>query len=323
MNYAVMITDYAKAELLEVEPMAEPGTDEVVAETLYSLISPGTELAAVYLGEPPFPKGSGYAAVSKVLKAGNQVVNVKPGDLVFSMGGHRSRQLIKKEWIVALPEGLDPWKGPLIRLMGVSMTTMVTTSARPGDRVLVMGAGPVGYLAAHIFRNAGYEVTVCDPDTERLHMVKESGISHVCQSVSDELDKPDPFALVLECSGRESALLDGLRSVRRSGEVVMVGVPWKRHTELTAHDISWEIFHKYALLRSGWEWDLPMFTDVYHPHSSFSNFHTAAKWFQEGKIPVEGLIRKVSPQDAQDAYQALVNRTWKELFIVFDWTQLA
>ncbi|MBP1992281.1 zinc-dependent alcohol dehydrogenase [Paenibacillus eucommiae] len=324
MNYAITFTDYAQAELLEVDPVGQPGPDEIVAETIYSLISPGTELSAGYLGEPPFPKGTGYATVSKVLQAGEQVTHVKPGDQIFAMGNHRSRQILKGAASFPLPAGLEPWKGTISRLMGVSMTTLITTYARPGDRVLVMGAGPVGYLAAHIFRNAGYEVTVCDPDVERLKVVKASGNIEVYESVSnfDEKHRLEPFALVLECSGHEAALLDGLRAVRRRGEVVMVGVPWKRRTDHTAHEITWEVFHKYAVLRSGWEWEMPFFTDEHQHHSIFTNLQTAAKWLQQGKIPLEGLIRQVSPRDAQDTYQALVNRSWQELFIVFDWTRI-
>lgn len=322
MNYAVTFTDYAKAELLEVNPIGEPGPDEVSSETLFSLISPGTELASGYLGNPPFPKGAGYASVSRVLKAGEQVTSVKPGDLIFAMGNHVSHQIIKASLTFPLPAGLEAWKGTISRLMGVSMTTLMTTYARPEDRVLVMGAGPVGFLAAHLFKNSGYEVTVCEPDEERLQAIQASGIIDGCLSVSDSGGEREPFALVIECSGHEAALLEGLRSVRRRGEVVMVGVPWKRRTDYTAHDISWEVFHRYAVLRSGWEWELPLFSDEQHPHSIFSNLKTASNWLQAGKIPLDGFVRKVSTRDAQMAYQALVNRTWKELFIIFDWTDL-
>ncbi|QGQ94582.1 dehydrogenase [Paenibacillus psychroresistens] len=322
MNYAITFTEYAKAELLEVGEVGEPDVDEIAAETLFSLISPGTEINSGYLGEPPFPKISGYAAVSRVIRIGKQVKHIKLGDLIFSMGNHCLQQILKAEWTFLLPAGLDEWKGTIARLMGVSMTTLTTTHARPGDRVLIMGAGPVGFLAAHIFGISGYEVTVCDPDEERLLALKQSGITHVYSSISADGQKLQPFALVLECSGHEQALLDGLRSVQMRGEVVMIGVPWKKRTDLTAHDIAWEVFHKYAVLRSGWEWELPTFSNERQPHSIFTNLQIAAKWLQEGRVSLDGLVRKVSPQDAQNVYRDLSNRSYKELFIVFDWSQL-
>ena len=43
------------------------------------------------------------------------------------------------------------------------------------------------------------------------------------------------------------------------------------------------------------------------------------KRLAEGRIPVEGLITLNPPQDCQDVYQALLNRTAEGLFQVFDW----
>ena len=51
--------------------------------------------------------------------------------------------------------------------MGVSMSTLNTTTARPPSRVLVTGLGPVGNLAAQIFAACGYEVTAVDPAPAR------------------------------------------------------------------------------------------------------------------------------------------------------------
>ena len=57
-----------------------------------------------------------------------------------------------------MPAGIDPVTAVLARLVGVSMPTLMTTAARPGALVAVTGLGPVGYLAAHLFRLSNYEV---------------------------------------------------------------------------------------------------------------------------------------------------------------------
>jgi len=338
-NYAIAMTDYAKAALLEVESIDRVEPDEVLVETLYSLISPGTEIAHGFLGQGPFPVWTGYAAVGRVMEAGSAVAHVQPGDIVFTMGNHRLCQALKASTAFKLPEGLEPSIAVITRLMGVSMTTLTTTAARPGDRVLVMGAGPVGYLAAHLFRHAGYKVSVCDPDPERLRLIEASGKFEVYRSLSEaqitdnkastEADtedfvdgKPEPFALVAECSGHEAALLAGLRNVRKGGEVVMIGVPWRKQTDHTAHEIAWEVFHRYAVLRSGWEWELPIQSDEFNPHSIYSNLKTAARWLQEGRIPLADTIRIESPTLAQEVYRGLADRMLKELFVVFDWSKI-
>ena len=100
---------------------------------------------------------------------------------------------------------------------------------------------------------------------------------------------------------------------------MLIGVPWQRQTELYAHDVLIEVFHRYVVLRSGWEWEIPHHAADFRPHSIYDNFRTALRWLAEGKIAVEGLVRLVSPQDAPDVYQSLLLKTTTDLFAVFDW----
>ena len=37
------------------------------------------------------------------------------------------------------------------------------------------------------------------------------------------------------------------------GEVVLIGVPWVKRTDLSAFDLLHAVFHRYVYLRSGWE----------------------------------------------------------------------
>ena len=95
------------------------------------------------------------------------------------MGGHRSFQQVAAFEARPVPENLLAEQAVLARLMGVSMTTLMTTAARPGDRVLITGAGPVGFLGAHMFALSGYDVLVAEPDAVRRHQVEQSGIRYV------------------------------------------------------------------------------------------------------------------------------------------------
>jgi threonine dehydrogenase-like Zn-dependent dehydrogenase len=129
----------------------------------------------------------------------------------------------------------------------------------------------------------------------------------------------DTIALALDCSGHEQAVLDACRIVRKRGEVVLVGVPWRRQADLYAHDVLVEVFHRYVVLRSGWEWEIPHHAADFRPHSIYSDFRTALRWLSEGKIVVDGLVRLVSPADAPDVYRSLLHKTTPALFSVLDW----
>jgi threonine dehydrogenase-like Zn-dependent dehydrogenase len=326
MSYrAVAFTAQEQVELITRDDPGPLGAGQVRGKTLYTLVSPGTELAygyrgLRYQGQASYPVFPGYAAVFQVEDIGTEVEEYQPGDVVFCMGRHQSVQQVDAQNVVPVPAGLAPEMAPLARLMGVSMTTLMTTAARPGERVLVSGAGPVGYLGAQVFKAAGYEVLVVEPDERRRQNVVSGGIPAVYPCVPvDDPEIADTIALALDCSGHERAVLDACRIVRKGGEVALVGVPWRRQTELYAHDVLIEVFHRYIVLRSGWEWEIPHHAADFRPHSIYGDFRTALRWLAEGKIALEGLVQLVRPADAPEVYRSLLLKTTPELFAVFDW----
>ena len=171
-------------------------------------------------------------------EVGSEVTDIDPGTIVFGSGNHQEFQQMGRENVVPLPLGLDPKHAVFARLAGVSMSTLNTTTAHPPSRVLVTGPGPVGNLAAQVFSACGYSVTGVDPMEKRCETARNSGLADVRSSISDSgpniLNK---VALHLECSGHEQAVLDGCKCVRKRGEVVLVGVPWLKRTDLPSFDL--------------------------------------------------------------------------------------
>jgi threonine dehydrogenase-like Zn-dependent dehydrogenase len=263
----------------------------------------------------------GYASVFRVAETGTDVKDVQAGDLRFNMGPHRSYQQADAAWTVPVPQGLAPEKAVLARLAGVSMTTLMTTAARPGERVVVMGLGSVGHLAAKVFLSCGYEVYGCDPDERRRKALEGSGARGSCADpLADAPSLKGTVALVLECSGTEPGALTGCRLVRKRGEVVLIGLPWKRYTDLSAHEVFHAVFHNYVVLRSGWEWEIPLHASDFRPHSIYGNSATALRWLAEGRIAVDGLCALAAPRDGQAVYQDILHRRRPELFTIFDWS---
>ena len=309
----------------EDAPLA-PG--EIRGPTVATLVSQGTELA--WAAGDDFPIRPGYAAVFRVAETGPGVTGVEKGELRFCMGHHRSTQQHAARHTLKVPDGMTPETALLTRLMGVSMTTLMTTRARPGDIVIVAGAGPVGLLAAQNFRIGGYEVTVVEPDATRRAQVEATGIAALPSMPSADPAFARKVALVVDCSGHEGAVLDAARTVRQGGEVVLVGVPWKRLTDIAAHDLLREVFFGYVHLRSGWEWELPIhgrgfaweeLLEGYNnaPQSIFSGFGKALRWLAAGKVDVAGLMTTRSAADPAALYPAIAAREIAEPLIVLDW----
>jgi len=317
-----------RAELAPFEPDASPlARDEVAGHTLATLISRGTELASYqeqgkYYGAPTYPHGAGYAAVFEVNTVGDDVKAVRPGDAAFAMGGHRSHQRCRADEVLRVPDGLSPQAATCARMMGISMTTLTTTKARPPAKVLVTGLGIVGNLAAQVFALCGYEVVGVDPLDSRRELATRAGLGDVRAAVPlDDEAVAGQVALALECSGHEAAALDACKVVRKLGEVVLVGVPWVATSDLLAHEILFNVFYHYVVLRSGWEWEIPRHPEPFRDASQFRNFAKALDWLADGRIHTDGLYEVRPPADPQAAYQDLLHGRSNRLTICFDWTR--
>jgi threonine dehydrogenase-like Zn-dependent dehydrogenase len=321
-NYSVTVTRRENAELLPYSENESPvGATQVGGKTVASLISAGTELNYAYTAQN-FPQKPGYAAVFRAEEIGSQVQGIAPGDLLLCMGPHQSYQRSEADSVWRVPEGVSAPQAAFARLMGVSMSTLTTTNARPPGKVLVVGLGPVGHLAAQIFHACGYEVLGCDPVEFRRDLIAARGIAVADKLPLEDADWNNQAGLVVECSGHEAAILDSCHAVAKGGEVALVGVPWQKRTDISAQELLHAIFHRYVHLRSGWEWEVPMDSQEFRVGSIRENIAAALRWLAEGRVRVEGLYSKYSPRDCQSAYQDLLTNRIASLAVVFDWQKL-
>ncbi|MFZ4778952.1 MAG: zinc-dependent alcohol dehydrogenase [Terrimicrobiaceae bacterium] len=316
----IAITSYQTAELESAPPLSAPlQPREVRGRTVVSLTSPGTELHWNYLGKN-FPSHPGYASVFTVDEVGAEVTDLAVGDPVFGPGGHQECQQMRRESVVPIPPGLEPERAIFARLAGVSMSTLNTTTAHPPSRVLVTGLGPVGNLAAQIFSACGYWVTAVDPVESRRETARLSGLADVRASIAEGTpDITGEIALHVECSGHEQAALDGCKCVRKRGEVVLVGVPWEKRTDISSFDLLHAVFHRYVVLRSGWEWEVALQPTDFRGNSISGNYAAAMAWIAAGKIKTDGLATCYSPERAQEVYSGLLAQTLPTPAAIFDW----
>jgi threonine dehydrogenase-like Zn-dependent dehydrogenase len=331
-EFRIVFPSEQKAELAACERDVKPlEALEIVGRTLYTLVSPGTELN-VYLGHyakmpgmtwGKFPFVPGYAAAFVAEAVGSDVKDVKPGDLLYCMGQHQTYQRVKREQVLPVPKDLAAEKVPFARLMNVTMSTLTTTVARPPAKVLVTGLGPIGLMGALIFARSGYDVIACDPIAERQAVARSCGLTQVHGNVPvDDPTVKGQVALVVECSAHEQAVLDGCAVVHKGGEVVLVGVPMVRRTEIYAQELMNRVFRNMVVLRSGSEWQVTRYPADYRPNSIFGNMAAALRWLAEGSIRVDPVYEVIAPTDPQAIYQDALNRRSKKLAQVLDWTKV-
>jgi len=318
MMRQVVFTECERAELLSV-PAGAPGPDEVAGRTLTSVISAGTELGMQYTATDGFPHEPGYGAVFEIDAVGSNIADVRPGDHVFCIGKHASRQCTAREDVVPVPSGLAPEVAVLTRMVAISYRSLVRTRVRPPARALVTGLGAVGHFAARLFADAGYTVCAVDPNAGRRDML---GTFLQCDMFErtplGNPDWQDRVDIILECSGLEQVVYEACCIARKQAEIIVVGVPWK-DSDFPASGILYKVFWRHLSLTSGYEWDLPWTPTASEPESYSGNCAAILDRLQNGSLPVDGLYATVTPNNCQRVYQAILEGHSPALCTVFDW----
>lgn len=176
-----------------------------------------------------------------------------------------------------VPEGFDAVAASLSEpLACVCHALLDPPVVSAGDRVLVVGPGAIGLLAAQVARSCGGRVAVqgAPRDEQRLELAAALGFDTLVAGADRPADF-EPPAVVVECSGAEPGIADALRSARRGGRLVQIGlrgadvtVPWDLicFHELTVTSgfastpDSWR--RALALMRSGAVELAPLVTEV-------------------------------------------------------------
>ncbi len=130
------------------------------------------------------------------------------------------------DFVHPLPDALSFDAGALLEPLSVGVWASWKARIRPGDCVLVTGAGPIGLLAAQVARAGGAScVAVSDVEPYRLKLARRFGATETLDPVNfPAAAGTDGFDVLLECSGDPSAAASGIGAVRVAGRVVLVGM---------------------------------------------------------------------------------------------------
>jgi threonine dehydrogenase-like Zn-dependent dehydrogenase len=302
---------------------------EVVVQARRSVISPGTELAH-YRGDsragvlphaqrPDQPFHPGYAMAGTVLACGSES-GVEVGTHVLSHTPHQSlARFDRRERVcLPLPPGLSFDVAPFARLVQVGGVSLQLAAARPGDTVAVIGLGPVGNLVAQLAQTSGYRVVAVERSAERRQLARSCGLGAVVEP-TEAVDAVAPAGakLVLECSGSQHAVLLATEMCARHGEVMTVGAPWRPEPEVAASSIVARVFERFLSLRSGWEWQVPLYGEE-------RSVAGCTRWvldrLADGSISTVPLVSgTVLAQQAHTAYHLLDSEPEQHLTFLLDW----
>lgn len=314
-------------ELREV-PEPRPGPGEVLIEVQAASVC-GSDVHIYHDRHPYWPPvvlGHEFAGV--VAEVGPGVEGYRPGDGVVSEtstgacgrcflcrtgnrqicpdkrapgigrnGAFAPYLVMPAELLHRIPQGLSFEEAAATEPTAVAVHAVAERAAvRPGERVVVLGPGPIGLLCLQVARACGaaWVAVVGTPRSaqRRLPAAKELG------GIPIELGREDPVArvaeltegqgadVVLETSGSPAAVALAPHLVRRLGRVCELGVTGKGEVSFP--------------------WDVALFKGV-DVQFSFSSRHSS--WVLALRLLAEGRVRTAPLLDVR-----LPLSRWREAF---------
>lgn len=219
-------------------------------------------------------------------------------NLVFvgidSVGAMQQSWTIPERLLVPLPPTLGLEHGALSEPVAVAVHDVRRGEVSPGERVLVVGGGPIGLLIAAAALAEGAEVLVSEPNDFRRGVATRLGLRTIDprnRAVENEIDVWTDGAgadVAFEVSGTPAGLATATHALRVRGRLVVVGI----HNQPVPVDLFRVFWRELTLIGAR----------VYERR----DFDRAVEMLAAGEVPAAHLISAVQPLErTADAFSAL------------------
>jgi len=202
--------------VVEEVPAPKGGANNVLVETLYSLISSGTEMSSLTFSKQPLPmkvlkyptklaKGlrlvkehgifeaykivtgileagvtPGYSLCGHVIGIGKNITDLKEGDLVACAGAnlasHAEIVAVPRNLVVKIPEGVNLEEAASTTLGAIALQGVRQADLRVGESAVVIGLGLVGQITSQILLASGVKVIGIEISKSRIKKAQEHGL---------------------------------------------------------------------------------------------------------------------------------------------------
>ncbi len=228
---------------LEEVPDPRPGPGDVLVQVEVALTD-GTDLKTFRRGHPlllgklPSPFGHEFCGLDAA--TGRRVVAANSdGDLedLQLLNGAYAELLVVPQRIArvnlhAVPEGLAPEVAALVEPLACCLHGVERAELNGGERVTVLGAGPIGLMLCACIRDAGASPVVVGGRPERRELVPAFG------GVPGEGAGAD---VVIDAAGTATSWGQTLGLVRRGGTVILFsGLPRGERVAFDAYKLHYE-----------------------------------------------------------------------------------
>lgn len=248
---------------IDVPEPADPGPGDAVVR-VHAVGICGTDYGG-YLGKMPFfsyPRIPGHELGVSVVAVGEGVTNVRPGDHCAvepyincqkcyscrrgytnccehhqTLGVHCDGGLRPLFTVPArklhLANKLSPAQSALVETLAIGCHAVDRGMPKPGDNLLIIGAGPIGLSALEFAKLSDARVIVMDMNEQRLAFVRDQmGVPDTLLTTGDgseverlrEMTNGQFCDVVIDATGSNKSMAKALEYCAFAGKLVYVGI---------------------------------------------------------------------------------------------------
>jgi L-iditol 2-dehydrogenase len=140
-------------------------------------------------------------------------------------GAFAQYAVIQADYAFSIPDSMSLEAAALCEPLSVGIWANQKAGTRPGSRVLIAGAGPIGIIAMQVaFAFGAAEVTVSDIAPTRRQAAERFGATRTIDPTNGNAEAVLDVDIFIDASGAEPAVRAGILALKPGGRAVLVGM---------------------------------------------------------------------------------------------------
>jgi len=213
-------------------------------------------------------------------------------------GGYAEFAVTRPNQCIRLPKSASLADGAIVEPLAVALHGVNMSGLKPGDKVLILGAGPIGLAVAFWARRAGAsDVVLQDVATHQQDRALAMGATGFAVDPADPVGGAERALggkadIVFECVGIPGLIAQAVNQVRNRGTILLLGLCTRPDT-----------FNSFAMLSK----EVRLITSAFFTRQEYE---TALDMFDAGAAEPRLLVTDtISLGDTPDRFEALRKRT--------------